>query len=388
MTQATPPTPPSSPSSHSVGVVFSQRDNRQAAIELSGWLDATTLPEAWTAAVTPTLRESPAKLTVDLSGLNYCDGAGLGLFAELRRIVSRNQGDMQLVGVKPELERFIGMSMLQDPTAAQLRPPPPEGGVAHIGKMTWLIVQDLYQLVGFIGELTVMLFWALRHPLQIRFGDMLRVCVKAGADALPVVSLLGFLIGAILAFQAAGPLERFGAQPLIPTMVSIAVIREMGPLITAVILAGRSGSAFAAEIGTMQVTEELSALKTLGLDPVRFLVVPRVLAALLVTPLLTVFNMLTSIFGAYLIMASLGYSLRFYVDQITSVITCADFVGGVAKSFVFALIVAGIGCLRGIQTRSGPGAVGDSTTRAVVAGIVLTILADAVIGVVYYYLGI
>src|SRR5215471_1564265 len=345
-----------------VNVVFSQSENRQAAIALSGWLDATTLPHAWEAAVGPTVRDAPAKLTVDLSQLNYCDGAGLGLFAELRRIVSLYKGELQLTGVKPELERFIGMSMLQDPTAAQLKPVSERGGgIARIGKATWLLLRDLRQLIAFIGELTVTLFWALRHPFQIRFKDMLRVCVKAGADALPVVSLLGFLIGAILAFQSAGPLERYGVQPLIPTMVTIAVIREMGPLITAVILAGRSGSAFAAEIGTMQVTEELSALKTLGLEPVRFLVIPRVLAALIVTPLLTAFNILMSLLGSYLVMAGLGYSLGFYLEQVRGAAHAGEFLAGIGKSFVFALIVAGIGCLRGMQTKSGPGAVGDST---------------------------
>lgn len=373
---------------HSLGVVFSQRDKAQAAIELSGWLDATTLPKAWAAAVTPTEREAPAKLTVDLSRLDYCDGAGLGLFAELRRIVSLGKGEMQLTGVKPELERFVGMSMLQDPTAAQLIPPRLPGGVVTLGQSTWLTLRDMYQLIGFIGELTATLGWAILHPFQIRYRDVLSISVKAGADALPVVCLLGFLIGAILAFQSAGPLRSFGAQPLIPMIVSIAVIREMGALITAVLLAGRSGSAFAAEIGTMQVTEELSALKTLGLEPVRFLVVPRVLAALIVTPLLTVFNILMSLIGGYVVMAGLGYSLRFYVDAVRGAAHTGDFIGGVAKSFVFAFIVAGIGCLRGIQTKSGPGAVGDSTTRAVVAAIVYCIAADAVIGVVYYYVGI
>jgi phospholipid/cholesterol/gamma-HCH transport system permease protein len=372
-----------------VNVVFNQTENRQAAIALSGWLDASTLPQAWDAAVGRTIRDAPVKLTVDLSQLDYCDGAGLGLFAELRRIVSLYKGQMQLTGVKPELERFIGMSMLQDPTAAQLKQVSERGGgIARIGKATWQLFQDLYQLIGFIGELTVTLFWAIRHPFEIRFKDMLRVCVKAGADALPVVSLLGFLIGAILAFQSAGPLERYGVQPLIPTMVTIAVIREMGPLITAVILAGRSGSAFAAEIGTMQVTEELSALKTLGLEPVRFLVVPRVLAALIVTPLLTAFHILMSLFGSYLVMAGLGYSLGFYLEQVRGAAHAEEFIAGIGKSFVFALIVAGIGCLRGMQTKSGPGAVGDSTTRAVVAAIVYCIAADAVIGVVYYYVGI
>ncbi len=154
------------------------------------------------------------------------------------------------------------------------------------------------------------------------------------------------------------------------------------------ILAGRSGAAFAAEIGTMKVTEELSALKTMGLEPMQFLVVPRVLAALFVMPLLTVFNFAMSMVGGYIVMGSLGYSVSFYVNQVRAAVTVRDFLGGIFKSLVFAMIVAGVGCLRGTQTQSGPGAVGDSTTRAVVAGIVLTIVADAVLGVLYYNLGI
>jgi phospholipid/cholesterol/gamma-HCH transport system permease protein len=249
-------------------------------------------------------------------------------------------------------------------------------------------ILDLRELIAFCGELTAALVWAAFHPHEVRIRQTLAIAQKAGADALPVVALLGLLVGVILAFQTATPLQQLGAQPLIPTIVSIAVVREMGALITAIILAGRSGSAFAAEIGTMEVTEELNALKTLGLNPIRFLVLPRVLAVMLVTPLLTVFNILMSIVGGYIVMAALGYSLNFYIDAVKAAVNYHDFLGGVFKSVVFALIVGGIGCLRGMQTKSGPGAVGDSTTRAVVAGIVLTIVADAIIGVLYYYMGI
>lgn len=367
--------------------MFRQPDGR-AQIALAGRLDTTTLPTAWTETVGPLLRDPPTQLAVDVSALTYCDGAGLGLLAELRRIMAGRGGDMMLQGARPEQQRFLEMSVLKDPLAGQLQPTPRPGLVTQVGMSAWLMLQDLRQLIAFTGELTLTLIWALTHPFKVRGRDMLRVAEKAGANALPVVCLLGLLVGLILAFQTATPLERFGAQPLIPMIVSIAVVREMGPLITAVILAGRSGSAFAAEIGTMQITEELSALKTLGLDPARFLIAPRVLAALAVTPLLTVFNMLMSILGGYIVMASLGYSLNFYINSVTDSVTYGDFLGGVAKSLVFALIVAGIGCLRGMQTKSGPGAVGDSTTRAVVAGIVLTIAADAILGVVYYYLGI
>ena len=369
-------------------VTLRPQDGARLMVELAGRLDASTLQQAWEKAVEPTRKNPPKSLKIDLSELVYCDGAGLGLFAELRKIVVGSGGQMELAGARPELKRFVDMSLLQDPLAGELKQVQQANPVVQIGQRTSQIAHDIRQQVAFLGELTVTLFWALTHPHKVRGHDMLRVAAKAGADAVPVVCLLGLLIGLILAFQTASPLERFGAQPLIPMIVSIAVVREMGPLITAVILAGRSGSAFAAEIGTMQVTEELSALKTLGLEPVRFLVVPRVLAALIVTPLLTVFNIAMSILGAYIVMASLGYSLAFYIDSVQSSVTYTDFIGGVSKSLVFAIIVAGIGCLRGIQTKSGPGAVGDSTTRAVVAGIVLCIAADAVIGVVYYYLGV
>lgn len=357
-------------------------------LTLSGQLNATTLPQVWAQALAAVQPNPPPHLMIDVSQLTYCDGAGLGLFAELRRIVATAGGKTELVGPRPELQRFLEMSVLKDPLAKQLLPGRQLDAVTQFGKSAFLIFKDLLELVAFTGELTATLIWSMGHPRKIRFKDVLLIADKAGASALPVVSLLGLLVGIILAFQTAGPLARYGAQPLIPTIVSVAVIREMGPLITAIILAGRSGSAFAAEIGTMQVTEELSALKTLGFEPVRFLVIPRVLAALLVTPILTVFNMALSLLGAYFVMASLGYSLNFYLNSVQSAITYTDLLGGVFKSVIFALIISGIGCLRGIQTKSGPGAVGDSTTRAVVAGIVLTIAADAVIGVVYYNLGI
>jgi len=212
--------------------------------------------------------------------------------------------------------------------------------------------------------------------------------VKAGVDAVPVVSLLGFLIGVILAYQCAVAMQRYGITSAIPAVVGIAMFRELGPLITAVLLAGRSGSAYAAEIGTMTVTEEVSALRTLGLNPVRFLAVPRVLAAMLVTPLLAVFCNLLGVLGGYTVMAGYQFTFAQYVNAVRHATNYQDLAGGVLKTVAFAFIVGGIGCLRGLRTGDGPGAVGDSTTRAVVAGIVLVIVTDGLFGVAYYYLGI
>ncbi len=357
-------------------------------INLAGRLDAAALPDAWTRTVVPAAKSHPARILLEVKNLDFFDGSGLGLFAELRRIAATSGGTLEFSGLDKDQKRLVDMSLLKDPAAPMLENKKPASLPAFVGLMAWTILKDQYQLIAYVGELSLAFLWALTHPHRLRKREILIIAEKAGVNALPVISLLGLLVGMILAYQMADPLRRYAAESLIPTIVSFALIRELGPLITAIIIAGRSGSAFAAEIGTMKVTEELAALKTLGLEPVRFLAVPRVLAALLVTPLLTLYNLLLGLVGACLVMVSMGYSVTYFVKTVNESIKLHDFLGGIFKSLVFALIIAGVGCLRGQQTKSGPGAVGDSTTRAVVAGIVLTIVADAIIGVIYYYLGI
>lgn len=355
-------------------------------IALSGRLDAATLAGPWPQIVDPIRSARPSELDVDLAGVTYCDGAGIGLLVELDREVRGRGGTVQFKNITPDLQGLLDRSLLKDP-AGSMAPPRRRGGaVAELGRATAGMLDDIRSIIAFTGELASVLPWALTHPHRVRWSDALLAAEKAGANATYVVSLLGFLVGLIIAFQCAGPMRTFGAEALVPTVVGVAVVRELGPFMAAIILAGRSGSAFAAEIGTMKVTEEVDALQTFGLSPTKFLVVPRVLAALFVTPLLSVFSTLMGLLGGYVVMASFGYSLAFYYDQVTAAVDYVDFLQGVAKAFVFALLVAAIGCLRGLRTRSGPGAVGDSTTKAVVAGIVLIVFADAVMGTCFYYL--
>jgi phospholipid/cholesterol/gamma-HCH transport system permease protein len=195
-------------------------------------------------------------------------------------------------------------------------------------------------------------------------------------------------MGVIMAFQGAISLRRFGADVFVANLVGLAMLRELGPLMTAIILAGRSGSAFAAELGTMKVREEIDALKTMGLDPVRFLVVTRVIAAVVMTPLLTVFADLLGLIGGALVMRSFGVPMITFYRQVQYQVTYGSFVGGLVKSFVFGILVAAIGCLRGLQTNTGASAVGESTTRAVVSGIVLIVITDGIFSVVFYYLNV
>ncbi|HYL19107.1 MAG TPA: ABC transporter permease, partial [Burkholderiales bacterium] len=214
------------------------------------------------------------------------------------------------------------------------------------------------------------------------------IAQRVGADAAPIVALIGFLMGVILAFQSAVAMRQFGAEIYVANLVALSLLRELGPLMTAITLAGRSGSAFAAEIGTMKVNEEVNALVTMGVDPVRFLVVPRLLAGFLLCPLLTILADMIGLIGGALVMKSFSVPMVTYFQQVQAAASVGDLLGGVAKAFVFGLLVAGIGCLQGLRTGEGPSAVGQSTTRAVVGGIILIIVVDGVCAVLFHVLDI
>ncbi len=372
------------------GVRVRQTDAADGTVSLAigGRLSIASLNDAWRPTLDPIRREKPRRVTIDAAGLDYCDGAGLGLLAEIRRELAGWGGKLQVDGLKPELQKLVEMAALADPSAPQLRRPPPSGMVVAAGRATDTFLGELHAQISFLGEICASLAWAVFHPRSLRWGDLLTTADNVGTDAVPVVCLLGFLIGAILAFQAAPAMEKFGGRDLIPTLVSIAVVRELGPLIAVILMAGRTASAFAAELGTMKVTEEVNALRAMGLDPVRFLAVPRVMAAVGVAPLLAVISSLMGVIGGYSVMVNYGFSVDRYAHQVQNALRFKDLVGSELKTLVFGLIVGGVGCLRGLRTGNGPGAVGDSTTRAVVASIVLIVVADGVFGVVYFYLGL
>jgi phospholipid/cholesterol/gamma-HCH transport system permease protein len=357
-------------------------------IVLRGRLVAASLPAVWDAARDPILQRKPRRVDVDASGVDYCDGAGLGLFLELRRSAATVGGDVRLIGLSDELARLVQASTLTDPLAPQLAPPSRTGLPQRVGRATAMFFRELAASVAFVGEMTAALAVTAVRPSRIRGRDFWRTCQKVGVDALPVVCLLGGLIGLIMAFQTATVAARYGATPFIPAAVSLSIVRELGPLIVAIIVAGRSGAAFAAEIGTMKVTEELDALRTLGLPPTTFLAVPRVLAAVAMVPLLTVFANVVGIAAGVIVMRRYGYSVSYYITAVQSAIDYGDLLGGLAKTLVFGLIVGAVGCMKGLRTQTGPSAVGESTTRAVVTSIVLIVVADMIFGVVYDAVGI
>jgi phospholipid/cholesterol/gamma-HCH transport system permease protein len=355
---------------------------------IQGRLTAASVAASAAQILDPIMLAKPHEVIIDGSEMSYCDGAGIGLIGEVRRTAALHGGVVRFSGLSSDLQTLMVMSSLPDPRAPQLHTPDAPGLVTQIGIATVHVLDDLRAMIAFLGELVAAVLWTIVHPRQMRWRDLWMIAEKVGVNAVPVLSLLGLLMGIILAFQSAVPMERYGARDAVPAVVSIAVLRELGPLITAVLLAGRSGSAFAAEIGTMKITEELSALESMGIHPVRFLAVPRVVASMFVTPLLCVVCNAMGIIGGYLVMSGFGYTALRYANAVKSATNLADVIGGIAKTVVFALLVAGVGCLRGMRTATGPGAVGDSTTRAVVAGIVLVIITDGIFGFVFYYLQI
>ena len=356
-------------------------------LALAGRLDADTLPSVWETA-RRALADVPAArpVVVDATAVDYCDGAGAALFVDLLR--HPREGTLEVVNLKPAYETLLKQF---DPKILEhdMDPPPPRRpAVEEIGREAAGIWRDIRVQVSFIGETTSALVHAVRHPDSVRWKDVWHICERAGVDALPIVALISFLLGMILAFQSAVPMKRFGAEIFVADLIGLSMLRELGPLMTAILIAGRSGAAFAAEIGTMGVNQEVDALTTMGLDPVRFLVTPRIIAAVLMTPLLTIFSDLVGLIGGAVTMQTFAIPFSTFLKEVDSAVTLTDFMAGFVKSFVFATLVAGIGCLRGLQTGAGASAVGDSATRAVVSGIILLVIVDGLFAVAYYLLNI
>ena len=354
---------------------------------LSGRLDAYSVGPLWTQAHDALRTHPNAPLVIDCTGVEYCDGAGVALLLDLLRSPRPAAAEVTIRGLADRFQRLLEQF---DPKAlAEAAPPPPRIPLLErVGRAGVQLADDLYRQIAFLGEATSALAYALRYPRAVRWKDALYIAEEAGVNALPIVALIGFLMGVIIAFQSAVAMSKFGAEVFVANLLALAHLRELGPLMTAILLAGRSGAAFAAEIGTMKVNQEVDALTTMGLDPVRFLVVTRVLAATAMIVPLVVFADLIGLIGGAVVMLTFEIPLTTYYHQAVSFATVGDFLSGLVKSVVFGVLIAGIGCLRGLQTETGAAAVGISATSAVVSGIVLIVAADGLFAVLYYYLDI
>ena len=332
-------------------------------------------------------RPAPQELRVDLAGLQYLDSAGALSLLTLRRRAESQSIPFRFVNAGEEAGRILALLDRATLHTPPLAPPQrPANLLEQAGESSRALAGDFLRVMEFVGELIRGLVFSLIHLRSVRWEDVIFYMKRAGMDGLPIVSLISFLIGLVIAFMSSLQLKQFGAYLYVASLVSIAIVRELGPLMTGIIVAGRSGSAFGAEIGTMMVNEEVDALRTMGFDPIRFLAVPKVLAAMIVVPLLTLYADVFGILGGLLIgVMFLDLTVYSYVDWTLWSITLFDIVSSLLKSVVFAALISGIGCQRGFEVRGGAAAVGSATTSAVVAAIFLIIVVDSIFAVILHY---
>lgn len=334
------------------------------------------------------LNKPAKKLMVDIAGVKYLDSAGTLALFQLEEEQTARSASVAFHGVSDELK---GILNLLDKKAHHAPPPVQERKQPNIleqmGEAARMLLDDFFEVMSFVGELIVALIGSLRSPRSLRWNDVLYYMKRAGVDGLPIVGLIGLLMGLIMAFMSSLQLKQFGANIYVASLVAIAMVKELGPIMTSILVAGRSGSAFAAEIGTMIVNDEVNALKAMGFEPIRFLAVPKVLATIIVVPILTVYADLFAILGGLVVgVVGLDLTAYSYIQQTREGVAVFDIVSSMVKSAVFAGLIAGIGCQRGFQVREGAESVGTLTTSAVVSAIFLVIVADSAFAIILHYI--
>lgn len=352
---------------------------------VGAWELGATLPSA--SDVVSGL-DGTSQIRFDCTELDGWDTGLMVFVQQLDRLCRRQGHDIDINGLPSGAKRLHRLATAVPPATSK-------GGAGstgffdQLGKATLSVIADGRSMIAFIGEATLAFGRFVTGRARVRSTDIWLTIQECGADALPIVSLISFLVGIILAFVGVVQLEQFGAEIYVANLVGIAMARDIGPIMAAIIMAGRTGSAFAAQLGTMQVSEEIDALKTFGIPPIDFLVLPRMLALMLMMPLLALYADLLGILGGALIGAAMPtVTATQYLNQTLGALSLGDFIGGLIKSAVYGALVALAGCLRGMQSGRSAAAVGLAATSAVVTGIVAVVVACAVLTVVYNALGV
>lgn len=330
-------------------------------------------------------------LTVNLDQIERLDTAGAWLLFRTLKECRNLGGRADLAGLTPAIEAMLEQVAAND-IPAEIEPPQTNALVAvveHIGAGAVDVAMEAKQQIAFLGLLLETLARTIRHPSRLRLVPLVHHMEKVGFNALPIVGLISFLIGVVLAFQGATQLQRFGAEIFVVNLIAVSVLREIAILLTAIVVAGRSGSAFTAEIGSMVVNEEVDAMRTLGLDPMEVLVLPRVLALVITLPLLAFFADMMGLFGGMLMCwGALDISPALYLERLQGAISPWSFWVGIIKAPFFALLIAMVGCLEGLRVTRSAESVGRQTTRSVVTGIFLVIVVDALFSIFFAAVGV
>ncbi len=365
-----------------------EKKNDNLLINLKGKFGLKNL-KLFTSEITKSIRkQTPEKINIDFSGISYLDSAAALAIIQIQKDAAKKKIDCFLINLNDEAKGIFSVIHGQALDQASFKTAKFEDNfLIQIGQAAQDIANDIFNFITFVGELLSAVVYSILHPKSLRIKDILFYMQRAGVDGLPIVALISMLIGLIIAFMSFLQFRQIGANIYVPSLVSFAMVKELGPIMTAILVAGRSGSAFAAEIGTMVVNEEVDALKTMGFDPIRFLAVPKVLATIIVVPILTIFSDFFGVMGGLIVgLTGLDLTVHTYLTQSLKTIKVFDIVTSLIKAAVFAGLIAGIGCQRGFQVQSGAQDVGKYTTSAVVSAIFLIVVADSIFAVTFYYI--
>ena len=369
-------------------LTFSRAADQTLVIQLAGrWELHGHLP-----SVTDAEREigtRPRRLAFDAAKLEGWDTSLLTFLLQVSAACERHGVGIDRAGLPEGVRRLLALAEAVPERKGARRDAEQADLLERIGVAAIGVGSAAHEFLAFLGQATLAVGRLFGGKARFRSSDLFLVMQQCGAEALPIVTLISFLVGTILAFVGAVQLQQFGAQIYVADLVGIAMAREMGAMMTAIVMAGRTGAAFAAELGTMKVTQELDALKTLGIPPTEFLVLPRMVALCLMMPLLCLYADFVGMLGGAAVGAGmLGLSPTTYYLETAAAVSFGDLAGGVFKASVYGVLVAISGCLRGMQCGNSSSAVGDAATAAVVTGIVLVITACGLFSVLFYILGI
>jgi phospholipid/cholesterol/gamma-HCH transport system permease protein len=334
------------------------------------------------------LAAPPARLTADGESLGNWDSILMAFMLQCHDHCKQQGIEFATSNLPAGVEKLLAVA-----TAVAAHEPPEEAEPSWLTKLspTQLlsgVTDHLKESLGFIGEVAIALGRLLTGKANTRFSDFRSFCYQAGPDAFAIISLTSVLVGMILAYLGAVQLQQFGAEIYVADLVVIGMLREMGVLMTAVVMAGRTGAAYAAQLGTMQTNEEIDAITTMGVSPIEFLVIPRMLALITIMPLLTIYADLLGVVGGGIVAGGMGISPTQYITQAESAVSFTHIAVGLIKGLVFATLIAIAGCRSGINSGRSSAAVGQAATEAVVTAIVYLIVADAAINIIFQQIGI
>ena len=355
------------------------------SLRLGGQLELADAPELWRRLHAEV--DSDRECTIDLTEVEKIDGVCAAILVSLEAQFRAAGQSLRFTGARAGIERLLELYAIEGNPGKE--PPRRLGILEQVGEGAVGLVRTSGGVLAFIGQLYLSGLQAIRRPRTIHWADFGKLLEKAGADSVPIVLAINLLVGFILGLQSAIQMQQFGVGIYVADLVGVSVVRELGPLMTAIIVTGRSGAAYAAQIGTMVVSEEIAALRSMGFDPIRFLVIPRTITLALMLPCLVVLGNLVGLLGGLLVgVFYLDLSLSAYILRTQSVIGLTDWFSGLFKASVFGISIALIACQRGFSTRGGAEGVGASTTSAVVSSLFMLVCLDAIFTLIFSVLGI